>query len=135
MVKIGQIAVDESKQVDGVWVSYIGDSELLIASYASPEFRAYVRQTLRPYKKEFKAGKLKEEKMRELMAPGFAQFLLRGWRNINEDDDVTPIEYSVQRATEFLLRKDMRHLYDFVVTKSRDYGNFVQRELEDDLGN
>jgi hypothetical protein len=135
MVKLKQIALDAEKQSGGVWVPYLGDSELLIASSASPEFRAYVRETLRPHRKEFRAGKIKEDRMRELMAAGFGRFILRGWRNINEDDDITPIPHTTEKATELLLRTDLRHLYDFVVEKSREYGNYVQASLEDDLGN
>lgn len=134
MVKLKQIALDSEKQVNGTWVSYLGDAELLIASSASPEFRAFVRETIRPHRKEFKANRIKEDRMRELMAPGFGRFLLRGWRNITEDDG-TAIQYTPEKATELLMREDLRHLYDFVVVKSREYGNYVQETLEDDLGN
>jgi len=135
MVKLSQIAVDPQKQAAGVWVPFFGDMELLIASAKSPEFSAFVRETLRPLKKEYRGGKIKEKQMRELMAPGVAKHLLRGWRGYTEDDGKTERPYSVEHATELLLRADLAHMYDFVVKQSREFGNFLQQELEDDLGN
>lgn len=134
MVKLSNIATDSAKQQNGVWFPFVADMELLIAAAVSPEWRKYVRETLRPRRKEYRAGRIKEAEMRRLMAPGVAKHLLKGWRGY-EDDSGSAVPYSAEHAEQLLLREDLSHLYDFVVQKSRDYGNFVQLELEEDLGN
>ena len=132
MAKIAQIATDATLETAGTWIPYLEDIELLVARSDNPEFKAWLRTALRPHRRRL--AKIKEKEMRELTLDGWARYVLKGWKNL-QDIDGTEIAYSPEKAAELLRRSDLKDLYDFVVKNSQDQSNFIQAVLDADLGN
>lgn len=139
MARLSNIIADASKQANGVWLEFEADVELLIGSAFRQEFKAYVKKTMRELTSQRRAQnkpkKVPESELRIAIIPGVVKYLLLGWRNIEEEDGKTPMQYTEERAAELLAREDLEHVYDFVITKSKERGIFMQRELDEDLGN
>lgn len=132
MARLTQISTDISLETEGTWVPYLEDIELRIARSSNPEFQAWCRRALRPHRK--RAGKIKEKEMRAITVEGWARFILKGWRNL-QDELGKEIQYSWEKAVELLSRPDLKDMFDFVIKTSQSMSAFIQESIEEDAGN
>jgi hypothetical protein len=115
-------AVNEVLSQDGVWVSYVGDVEFLIARAGNKQYRK-VAQAL--YKKNARildgANEAATEKLTEIVVEAMARGILLGWRgNVQFKGEALP--YSYENAKMLL---QMERLRDFIDAAAKDEAQFA----------
>ena len=127
-MKLRNIRKDAGKSLGGVWWDFErGDRVdtpndklcLLIAEDGNPQHRdAEARLRLQFYTELRAGGERAKAAYKQISARARAEAILLGWANM-EDDDGTPIVYSVEKAAELLLDETLWGLGRFVEDVSR----------------
>jgi hypothetical protein len=134
MAKLKLIRTDLNKIEDGVEVDYVEDVKLVIASVNSKAYREHKDRLLRPYLRQLRSKEIPPEQVLEIIKPAVAHHILKGWKNI-QDDQGADIPYSPQTALEFFKDPTMGDLYSFVLEVAGEVNNYRQELLEDARGN
>lgn len=99
---------DSAAVSGGVWRDYAdGAARLLVARYQNPEHEAFIRAE-REKHPEFTEGGEKADTAEakafflELGNRGLAQFILKGWEGILDEDGETELKYSSEAAFKLL---------------------------------
>jgi hypothetical protein len=116
------------------WIPWILDIELNIGSFHDPRYKAEVRRLMKPHRRRAGADELSEGRIREVIRSPVAKYVLRGWRNW-ENDDGSPMEYSIAKAEELLADERLDHLYTFILNTGSDAEAHLAQAMEDDAGN
>lgn len=132
-MKLNNMRIDLQKELDGVWIPYIGDVQLLVARMTNDRFQASQRRVLRE-KGVNSMQDLPEEDVAEMSKPGVAEFVLLGWKNI-EDEDGNEVVYSKEKALEIFNDPELSDMYTFVVTRAQKASLFRQKDEEEMAGN
>jgi len=136
MAKLRLIRTDERKIEEGVWVKYLDDIELCIASTDNAAFVEHKNRLLRPHIRDMRAKQAVNDNaavadiVNEAIKPAVARDILRGWKNI-QDDDGKDIPYAPQTALDFFRQPSMRDLYKFILEFATEVQNFRQELLEE----
>jgi hypothetical protein len=130
VAKLQLIRTDLDKTEDGVWVKYLDDVELCIASVNNKAYREACERLWRPHLREMRMKQMSTQAIAELTKPAVAQHLLKGWKNI-QDDDGAEIPYSPQKALDLLRDPALQDFYNFVVDVAAEAQNYRQELLED----
>lgn len=113
MTELNSIRIDVDKSTKGIWVDYEGDIELLIARKPNPQYEDFLHGLVNKH-----AGVITKEADMDLTRQAVAHCVLRGWKNLTEDGK--PIEYSPEKALEFLRDPSLRDFYEFILVKAHD---------------
>lgn len=135
MAKLSRIRTDTSAEASGKWFDYAAGIRLCIASTGSPEFRKAARQVLRPHTGRIRMDAMDDEEQETILRKVYARHILVDWENIEDDETNEAIEYSAEKALEFLRDPELADLWDFVVTTSGGRRNFLKDLVEDTEGN
>lgn len=134
MAKLNEIEADLDGEMNGVWIPFVLDIEVLIARARAPKFL----EALRKIKKRARAQNLDVEQMIEedpkMMAPLVARHILKGWKNLDGEDG-SPIEFSEEKALEILLNPKYIDFYIFVIRESNNAAIFANRKKQEAAGN
>jgi hypothetical protein len=96
-----KLQMDPVLSVQGKWVPFMEDVELLIASSGSPGYRAARRRLFQKAKAKLRAGgEAAAEAIEDISLQLLATEVLKGWRNITEGGK--PIEYTPETAYRLL---------------------------------
>jgi hypothetical protein len=134
MAQLKILRTDLNKSEDGVWVDYVEDVRLCIASVNSKAYREHKDRLLRPHLRQLRAKELPGEQVLEIIKPAVAYHILKGWKNV-QDDHGAEIPYAPQTALEFFQDPTMQDLYTFVLEIAGEVSNYRQELLEDARGN
>lgn len=123
-----QFAVDEKKELEGVWQEIGGGAKLLIARAGN---KKYARMLAREVEKHQRALDVKNEAADELsdriMVDVLAQTVLIGWEGIQYKKQALP--YSVENAKMLLGVKDFRNLVSKLAGDFEAYRAAQEAEL------
>lgn len=142
MGKLSAFRSDPKRESEGVWVDY-EDPELVknpirfkICSVNRPEYQEELRRQLRPHRKKLRRGvdKIPGEVLRDAQQKAASKWLLTDWENM-EDDQGQPIPYSHQTAFEILSDPRYTSTWYFVFGVANDEGEYLEEQLEEDVGN
>lgn len=134
MAKLKAIRTDLDKIEDGVWVDYIDDVKLCIASVNSKAYREHKDRLLRPHLRQLRAKEIQADQILEIIKPAVAHHILKGWKNI-QNDQGAEIPYAPETALEFFRDPEMGDFYGFVLEVAGEVNNYRQELLEDARGN
>lgn len=136
MPRLSYILQDQAFAKRGAWETFHtadGPLRLRIASSATIEFEAALRDELRP-SVERAGGEVPSDDVAELATRrALARACLTGWEDMR-DDDGTLIEFSVERAVELLSRPGAEALAIFVQRKASIASRFTVAAAEADAG-
>jgi hypothetical protein len=134
MAKLKAIRTDLGKIEDGVWVDYIDDVKLCIASVNSKAYREHKDRLLRPHLRQLRAKEIQADQILEIIKPAVAAHILKGWKNI-QNDLGAEIPYVPETALEFFKDPAMADFYGYVLEVAGEVNNYRQELLEDARGN
>jgi hypothetical protein len=97
-----QFAIDEKKEIEGVWVPSGKGSQVLVARYPNKKFEAAFDRMSKPYQGGRRGASLPEDVGEKIFLRAFAEHVLLGWEGIT--DEGKPVTYSPREA-ERLLKK------------------------------
>ncbi len=118
---ISRLLTDESKKQKGVWIRFAPGLRLLICSTSTAEYQAAAKRHNQQVR-GLLSGILDDADVRPFICKLFAKLVLRDWDGLTEDDEVTPIPYSEEKATDLLMSSD--ELYNFVSQQAANPDNF-----------
>lgn len=132
------LTIDESVSKDGVWVEFLGDSKLKIASTNSHTYKAYVTKLYKQNRLRLDDSNVENFKLiQEITAKAMAAMVLLDWEGINWPDEngnvIENIPYTKARGEQALLAADQ--LREFVADQASRPGLFHRAILEEALGN
>ena len=134
MAKLTQFQGDVAREEQGVWVEYAAGVEFRIARLNNPAYQKCLRKLLKADGRRFRRRRPTDENAEKLTNRALAQHVLVDWRNL-EDEDGSPIPYSVEKALEILSDPQYHDIRDFVVEVATDSDVFAAEEREDAEGN
>ena len=134
MAKLKELFVDPVVVKDGRWVDYLCGVKLRVARFGNDAHSAFLREAYAPHRKETREGKLDPAVATEIGRRGVAQYVLRDWSGL-EDDDGQPLKYSAEKALELFAHPKLADLYAFVVEAARHEDAYREAALEDARGN
>ena len=131
-MKISEFKTNTDAEKEGVWIEVGAGLRLRVARLGNPSYEAYIRKHGRKHLIQLKTGTLTDDKeVLELTRRAMARHVLVDWENLQDDDGIN-VEYSVERAEEYLAIKDFMELV-FKLSGEREL--FKQQRDEEDLGN
>jgi hypothetical protein len=130
MAKLSALRTDSAKETEGVWVEWEHGVSFLVARLNNPGFQARVRALSAKHTKAIRAGTFPDEEMESISKSAMSHHVLLGWKSI-EDDEGGALEYSQEKALEFLTDPDLRDLYQFVLTQANER-DLYRKDVEDD---
>jgi hypothetical protein len=134
MARLKAIRTDLDKIEDGIWVDYIEDIKLCVASVNNKAYREHKDRLLRPHLRQLRAKEIGSDQVLEIIKPAVAHHILKGWANI-QNDQGADIPYSPETALEFFRDPTMRDFYDRVLEVAGEVNNYRGELLEDARGN
>lgn len=117
---------DLEKRTKGVKVPLGKDAYLLIAESETPEFWE-VHRTIRESVAS-PEDDLTLEQQQDVLCRTFAECVLLGWEGLTENGE--PVEYSKEKAVEWLSAKDKERFFNKVYAESKKFANFKAERLE-----
>ena len=134
-----QFATDQTKEIEGVEVSYgfndDGTEIKFFISRMSKSNKAYskaLEKATRPYRRQFELGTMDEKKAEEIFKEVFCSTILKGWENV-QDDDGKNMDFSVQGA-KFLFQS-LPDLYQDLQEKANSAALFREEMVEEEAKN
>jgi uncharacterized protein (DUF885 family) len=132
------LTIDESVSKDGVWIEFLNDSKLKIASSNSHVYKAFVTRLYKQHRLRLDDSNSENFKLiQEITAKALAAVVLLDWSNINFTDAagnlVENIPYSKEVGERALLQADQ--LREFVAEQAGRPALFHKEIVEEALGN
>lgn len=134
MAKLSEISTDPKLEKDGVWLDYAVGIRVKVSRLDNPEYREHLATALKPYRTNVKQGKVDPEAIAKDVKRVRAEYILRDWMNI-EDEDGKPIPYSPEKAFEVFMDPKFHDFYEFVIGCSEQAANFRLEVIQEELGN
>jgi len=132
-MELNEQRVDDSLEVDGVWVDIDDETSLLIARYQNPKHKEYLRKRLEPYKRMIRMGKLSNDVAEKIEREAMAKYILLGWRGMKEGG--AELLYTSDNALRLLSEPALAWFYDLVRDLADDLSLFREQLLEDGVDN
>lgn len=129
MVELRRLKADRDAVENGRWFDYIKGVRLLVGSCYSTRFKLALAAKAAEHELGEKDLETIGEKHASWVIDVLGEHVLLGWEGIDD------VEWSPQKSAELLRDPDLDHLAKFVVSKSKDYGEFTLRGMEGTLGN
>lgn len=86
----------------------------------------------KPFRRQNQMGMLSEDVLRPIVRKAFCETVLKGWRNVLDEND-NPISYSSQAALK--LMEDLPDVYEILQQEAMDISNFRDKAVETEAGN
>ena len=97
------------------------------------KFQKLFTKLMLPYKRQFDAGKLSNEKQIDIMCKAMAETILLGWKGLTDSGEL--VEYSVDKAYEYLSMDGADEFRDLITGYAQDAETFREENLEQDVKN
>lgn len=126
MARLSALALDLELCTSGSWHRYLDDAEVRIASFESPRYLEVLRRVQREkpeVAKEIEEAGNDGLKLRWALREVLAEAILVGWRKF-ENDDGSPIEYSIEESKKILSNPEHGPLLSFVFAKAGEIASF-----------
>lgn len=124
---LATLRTDKVKEVDGVWMDYVGESKMLIARFNNPAMEKWIlRKTMAATRRIADV-----ESRLDLAREAVAKFVLLDWKLLFLDDEAIP--YSKEKAYEVLT--DYPDFHETIVAMSMEREAFRADNLDDAKGN
>jgi hypothetical protein len=111
-VSIGRFMTDATKELNGTWVDMGAGLMLKIARINNERYQEFIREKGKPFGHAIRAG-VAQVDMDDIVHEGVAKYVLLEWKDLLDEDGVTPIPYSPEKAVE--LFKKAPDFLDIVV--------------------
>ena len=131
-MKISSLAIDKSKEEEGVWQDIGEGAKLLVARSGNNKYQDFLRQQIKPHQNRLRRNSLPDDVLEDITLRAMAKFILLGWSGILDDDE-KEIEYSEEKAKE--LMRDFPEFKDIVSSLASDFESFKLEQEEEILGN
>jgi hypothetical protein len=132
-MKISAFKQDDKKVSEGVWVEAGEGLRLLIASFNSAAYAKEIKRIGKPYRTQIRSGRIANDVLVDLTKQAASRFVLLDWENLTEDDEVTEIPFTPEKALE--LFNDCPQFWQLVHDCANDAALFAIDEEEDGAGN
>jgi len=132
--KLSNFAKDEDLEYNGAWVEYSEGFSLRIARFNNPEHVELLRKRQKSELRsivEITEETIKDEDMRAILRETMAQFVLKDWKGLLDDDDQL-IQFSVDEAYKALHHDDF---FRVCFQESKRIENFKKSERLESVGN
>lgn len=117
---------DLEKRVKGVRIPVGKDAYLIIAESETPEFWEAYRRISTEITGDTEQPTIEQSK--EIYCKTLSECVLLGWGGITENGE--PIEYSKEKAYEWLRAEDKEKFFDKVISESKRFSNFQAERIE-----
>lgn len=135
-MKLQAIMMDPSAAKDGAWCNYMADMEFRILRSNGPKMMECMHRLMEPHYangvKNFED--LDEAEKERIEVRSLAEAVLVDWRGV-EDDDGTPIPYSVEKAEEILRMPEAVALREWIGFQSLNFDTFRTKAVKEAAGN
>ncbi len=126
MVNLKALKTDPKLRDQGVEFHYALEVYFTIRPMPNPEYTSFVRSK----SQHLRGGRELDPKVAEkLSTEGIAAHVLSGWRGLEEDDE-SPLQFSVEQALEILQDEDCVDILNFIVEKATNLSNFRNQTVE-----
>jgi hypothetical protein len=132
--KLSGIKTDPTKETSGVWFPVGNGARVLVARITSPKYEEYLRKLGKPYGRAIRAGQIDNEAIEEITKKALAKHILLGWEGL-ENEDGTPIEYSLETAYKILTDPEYKDFYRMILDFAQDAEAFRNDAREEAAGN
>lgn len=119
MAKLTEIRTDLEKVEKGVWVDFLADIKLCIASVNNPNYKQHRSRLLKPHLRRIRGNQMSQDEILDVVKPAIAKHILVDWKNL-EDESGKPIKYSSDKALDLFMDKELSSLFDFVIETMGD---------------
>lgn len=124
---LATLRTDKTKEVEGVWMEYVGESKLLIARLRNSKMEEFLLT-----KQTSAARRLNDPKYQlRMFRKAVARFVLLGWEKLFLDD----VEQTYSEDLAYEIFTDYPDFYDTVLAMSQEIDAFKADNLEADAGN
>lgn len=118
-MKLSRIKTNLTKATDGVWHDGGDGLKLLVAMEGNSKSTEFARRLAKPFQKSINNGTIAREDIEDMNCKVLANTILLGWQNL-QNDDGTPMEYSVEKAEEILRAPEYGEFMKMIVGMSRE---------------
>lgn len=136
-MRLCDIETDVGAEINGVWKTYKNSKfKVRIARVGNPAFDRASRD-LKTDVATVNAARqaLTPREQKRVMAKTVATHIIKDWEGLVENDGVTPIKYTPEKAEELLLRDGMADFYDWVMFEANRQESFRQTVEAEVRGN
>lgn len=125
-MKLSKFKTDLNAAKNGVKVQLDDDSSVTIAraGEANPEYSKTLRELMKPYQTQARAGSLPDAVFEDIINKCYAECILLGWEGL-EDDQGNTIPYSKDKAFEILSDKAYVEFRKLVMELSSEAATFA----------
>lgn len=134
MARLRSIASDLDLETGGRWLDWRCGIRLLVARWGNRTFNDALEELRAPHIEAIREGTLDEETKEKILAGAMARGILKGWENVEDDDD-QPMPYTVEEGERVLLAPEFHDLREDVMTYSMDAEKYRARAQEEAAGN
>jgi len=129
MANIESIKTDLQKEVEGVWVNFVG-IDLLIARARNSKYQEVLKKLVNPVRKDIREDKLEIEDFNKILDEVRAKTVLLDWKNL-QDDEGKDIPYSSEMALKFFRDPELKDFYKFVIAVSENADQYLKNLIKD----
>jgi hypothetical protein len=115
-----QFKTDETKEVEGVWVSLSPTARIKVARMGNKAYRDFVKRKSLPYRQAGIIGDIPPDVFQQIVREAVAETILVDWEGITTDG--VTIQYSKEQALVFCT--DLKDFYNLVLTASDNIETF-----------
>jgi hypothetical protein len=128
MPSLAPLRFDREKAENGVWVEVTPGLRVLIARMPNSRLEQRLAKVSKAQQRSMRYN-ANAEALKAVMIDAVAHCVLLGWEGLTEDDNVTPVPYSVETAVKQLT--EVPEFFRFVVETAQDNSLYQ----DDSLGN
>lgn len=128
-----EVKVNAELGENGVWIQHDETTSFRIARLNNRKFQKLFTKLMLPYRRQFDAGKLSNEKQIDIMCKAMAETILLGWKGLTDSGEL--VEYSVDKAYEYLSMDGADEFRDLITGYAQDAETFREENLEQDVKN
>ena len=126
---LNKTRINPDLAIEGTWVPLDDQTELHIAQWLNKKHRDYLQKALDPYQRAIQTKTVDDKTLENIEIKGIANTVLLGWRGLK--DNGVEVEYSVQKAIEYLGDESLQWFRDFVRDQAQDMTNFRDEITEE----
>ena len=128
-----EVKVNAELGEKGVWINHDGTTSFKIARLNNRNFQTKFNKLMQPYRRQFDAGKLSNDKQVDIMCKAMAETVLLGWKGLTDGGE--PVEYSVEKAYEYLSMEGADEFRDLITAYAQDAETYREEYIETDVKN
>lgn len=132
-MKFNEFVTNKQKENQGVEMEVGEGFFITVARLGNDKCKKFMEKSNRPHLRRIRKGTLPNDIRDGILIKAIAMTVLLDWRGLHEDDGVTEIPYSKEKAIELMTSSD--DFLEVIIEYSQDQQNFKDKEIEDAEGN